>query len=246
MDLNLSVRHSGVEVNSHTQGHCERPHSSHHVSHHQGRLGEVLVRGRTSWRSGDDRSNIIFGTVFLIGTLLVLVLSLAVVVVVVGVDRSLAGSGLNPFNHTTVLHLQSAIPVHLSEIERETSTRFSQCHFVVVFATQQLHREGSELRLNVADLVDHRLDCGVLFQQHLCDEVLVRQCFFAQIKMCQMTCLLEGRWNLGKIRKQLVEHLIDRKMFITKLQVIILCLASVLVVELFQMLRQIGDGLVLL
>ena len=116
-----------------------------------------------SWHSSDSSGNVILGAIFLIGTLLVLVLSLAVVVTV---HRSLAGSGLNPFNHTTMLHLQStrkkvsrrkkeefygqgaecteivkqeyapAVPVHLGEIERETSTRLSQGDFVIVFTTQ--------------------------------------------------------------------------------------------------------------
>jgi len=44
MDLNLPVGQCGAKVNRHTQRHREGPHASHHISDHQWRLGEVLVR----------------------------------------------------------------------------------------------------------------------------------------------------------------------------------------------------------
>ena len=108
---------------------------------------------------------------------------------------------------SSVFHLQTRVPVHISVVQlqltaaltlkeskqstdRYKDTLFSSSHhfsLVVWYAREQLHREGTELCLNVGGLIDYSGDARQLEKKHFANELLIGKLLFAQIQMNNVT-----------------------------------------------------------
>lgn len=94
-----------------------------------------------------------------------------------------------------------------------------------------LHRESSELRLNVADLIHNRFDRWVLVQQNLRNEGFIRQSLVAKVQVRKMAGLFEGTRHLLKVRQKAGQNFVSRKVLVAQLKKELLWLAIIFLVE---------------
>ncbi len=90
--------------------------------------------------------------------------------------------------YALVLGVQACVPVDLGKVELEGAALLVDLDVQVVFAVEDLVLEGAEgvLATDGVELVDDRLDHGVLVGEHGGDEVLVGEVALAQVQVGDM------------------------------------------------------------
>mmetsp|Transcript_17884 Transcript_17884/g.31727 ORF Transcript_17884/g.31727 Transcript_17884/m.31727 type:complete len:218 (-) Transcript_17884:226-879(-) len=138
-----------------------------------------------------------------------------------------------------VLRLQAGVPVHFGIVEPEDAAVLPHFSDKVINARQELHIELPELSLDGPQLVDDRSQRRNLIQQHLADDKLVRLMGCLEVQVCNVSHLLEGRWDGDAGWDDLPQHFICCHLLVAQLHFVLHHFQAPLLDQLRHRLREI-------